>query len=103
MLEFISSAFLCRYAMNDRIILMMAMMRAPNAAVPLWYHMDVVMLDITVRLPILDLSREKYHFATAMANMISPSASMNCPDQKKQNNKYQPHFLTKSENSKYLT
>jgi hypothetical protein len=34
MLEFITSALRCKYAMNDRIIFMIAIMSAPNAAVP---------------------------------------------------------------------
>ena len=61
--------------------------------------MDTVMLESTVRLPTVDLSRAKYHLAIAIEKMISPKARMNCPLQKKQNNMYQPHFFTKSENS----
>lgn len=102
-LESISSAFFCICAINARIILMMAMRSAPNAAVPLWYQIEVVALFITVRLPISSLSLQKYHLLTAIAKTISPIARMNCPDQKKQKSRYQPHCLTKSENSKVLT
>ena len=58
-----------------RIVLMMAMMRDPKAAVPCGRPNGG--LGVTVSVPIVDLSRVKYQVLTAMAMMSWPMATMN--------------------------
>ena len=53
--------FFWMYLIMARIVLMMAMMRLPKAAVPQWYHAPCRNDQMTVELPILPLSLVKYH------------------------------------------
>merc|ERR1719271_2333443 len=74
--------FFWMYLIMALIVLMMAMMRLPKAAVPQWYQAPCLKDQITVLFPILPLSLVKYHVDTANAKMICPSAIINSELQK---------------------
>merc|ERR1719482_39316 len=78
------------YLIMARIVFMMAIINEPKAAVPQWYQAPCRNDQMTVELPILPLSRVKYHVDTASARMIWPSAMMNSEDQKYTKIMYQP-------------
>ena len=82
--------FFWTYLIMARIVLIIAIINEPKAAVPQWYQAPCLKLQITVLLPILPLSLVKYHVDTARARIIWPSAMMNSDDQKYTKIMYQP-------------
>merc|ERR1719421_2749011 len=70
------------YLIIALMVLIIAIISEPKAAVPQWYQAPCLKLQITVLLPILPLSLVKYQVLTANARMIWPSAMMNSDDQK---------------------
>ena len=91
------SASFWSFAMMARMVLMMAMIKLPNAAVPVWYRKVVEMAVKTVAELMVDLSLAKYQNATDIAVTNCPTAMMNSEVQNQQKIKYQYAFCWFSE------
>jgi hypothetical protein len=83
--------------MMARISFTTAMVSDPNAHVPRWYRHTVHMLVRTVQ-ELIEFRRStvKYHFETAMAIIMSPSATMKLAVHHRMNSRNHPQHAVKS-------
>merc|ERR1719421_2528676 len=82
--------FFWMYLIIALMVFIIAIIRLPKAAVPQWYQAPCLKDQITVLLPILPLSRVKYHVETANAKIIWPRAIINSELQKYTKIMYHP-------------